>query len=304
MNEILHEGGRTSTGGRQRLRDTLVAAQVAGSLMLLVIAGLFVRSLQMVQHIDLGFDASHVLNLSMDPHEAGYDSAKGAQFFHDLVARVRALPGVHSASIAATVPLGLNSYDSTVKIGGHETAQGQEESAAGYTAVTPGYFETLHIPILQGRDFLASDNKDSQHVAIINEAMARKYWSGQNPIGQEFTPEEDPNHPLQIVGVAKDSRTDDITGGIQPFFYQAFAQKFMTPATLQVRAIAAPDSMASGILEVIRTAEPALPVFDVQTMKQSLDTFDTVGPFELGAGLAASLGFLGLILAVVGVYGV
>ncbi|MGH9732154.1 MAG: ADOP family duplicated permease [Candidatus Acidiferrales bacterium] len=304
LNEILHEGGRTSTGGRQRLRDTLVAAQVAGSLILLVIAGLFVRSLQMVQHINLGFDPSHVLNLSMDPHEAGYDSAKSAQFFHDLVARVRALPGVHSASVAAAVPLGPNSYDSTLKIAGHETAQDQAAPSAGYNAVAPGFFETLHIPILQGRDFLESDNKDSQRVAIVNEAMARKYWPAQNPIGHEFTAGEDPDHTLQIIGVAKDSRTDDITGRIRPFFYQAFAQKFMTPATLQVRAIAAPDSMAPRILEMIRTAEPSLPVFDVQTMAQSLDTFDTVGPFELGAGLAASLGILGLILAVVGVYGV
>ncbi|HEV2616749.1 MAG TPA: ABC transporter permease [Candidatus Acidoferrales bacterium] len=304
LNEILHEGGRTSTGGQQRLRNTLVGAQVAGSLMLLVIAGLFVRSLQKVQHMDLGFDPSHVLNFSMDPHEAGYSSAKGAQFFHDLVERVRALPGVHSASIAASVPLGLNTLDSTIKIAGHEVAQGREAPAAGYDAVTPGYFETLHIAILQGRDFLESDTKDSQHVAIINEAMARKYWPGQDPIGQQFTSEEDSNHTLQIVGVVKDSRTDDITGRVQPFFYQAFAQKFMTPATLQVRTVAAPESMASGILEVIRVAAPALPVFDVQTMTQSLGTFDTIGPFQLGAGLAASLGILGLILAVLGIYGV
>ena len=304
LNEVLHEGGRTSTGPRQRLRSTLVVAQVAGSLMLLIVAGLFVRSLQMVQHTDLGFDPDHVLNVSMDSHEAGYNAAKSEQFFHDLMGRVRALPGVQSASIAGAVPMGLYNYGSSLKIPGYQPAKGQEAPSAGYNTVTSEYFETMHIPLLQGRDFLDSDTKDSQHVAIINEAMAKKYWAGQNPVGRRFMVDEDPKHPLEIVGVVKNSVTGSISDTIGPFFYQAFAQKFLTPATLQVRTIGAPDSMTRGILGIIRTAEPAMPVFDVQTMTKALGTLDGLMLYQLGAGLAASLGLLGLLLAIVGVYGV
>jgi predicted permease len=304
LNDVLHEGGRTSTVGRQRLRSTLVVAQVAGSLMLLIVAGLFVRSLQMVQHTDLGFDPSHVLNMSMDPHEAGYDAAKSERFFHDLLERLRALPGIQSASIAGSVPMGLYSYGSSLKIAGYEPAKGQKAPSAGYNSVTPEYFTTMHIPLLQGRDFLDSDSANSQHVAIINEAMAKEYWAGQDPVGRQFKVDEDPKHPLEIVGVVKNSVTGSISDTIGPFFYQAFAQKFMTPATLQLRTTAAPDSMTRGILGIIRTAEPAMPVFDVQTMTKALDTLDGLMLYQLGAGLAASLGMLGLLLAIVGVYGV
>ena len=304
LNEVLHEGGRTSTGGRQRLRSTLVVAQVAGSLMLLIVAGLFVRSLQMVQHTDLGFDPSHILNISIDSHEAGYNTAKGEQFFHDLMGRVRALPGVQSASIAGSVPMGLYSYGSSLKIAGYEPAKGQQAPSAGYNSVTSEYFATMQIPLLQGRDFLDSDDAQSQHVAIVNEAMAKKYWPGLNPLGRQFVVDEDQKHPLEIVGVVKNSVTGSISDTIEPFFYQVFAQKFMTPATLQVRTIGASDSMTHGILGIIRTAEPAMPVFDVQTMTKALDTLNGLMIYQLGAGLAASLGILGLLLAVVGVYGV
>ena len=304
LSEVLHEGGRTATGGRQRLRTALVVAQVAGSLMLLIVAGLFVRSLQNVQHTNLGFDPSHVLNVSMDPHEAGYDTARAAQFFHDLMARVRAIPGVQSASIAATIPAGLYSYGDQLKIAGYQPSKGEGPISAGENDVSPDYFETMGIPLIVGRDFLDSDGANAPHVAIINEAMAKKYWHGQSAIGHQFLIVDDPAGAMQVIGVVKNSVTGDISDQILPYFYLPFAQKYRTPTTLQVRTIAAPGPMASGILGIVRSIEPAMPTFDVQTMSQALDTINGLMLFQIGAGLAGSLGILGLVLAIVGVYGV
>ena len=306
LRDVLHEGGRTSTAGRQRLRSVLVMAQVAGSLLLLIIAGLFVRSLQQVQHINLGFDLDHVLNLSMDPHEAGYNETKGIQFFSELLQRVRALPGIQSASVAATVPMGPYEYGGPLEISGYQPPTGSEKPSAGYNAVSSGYFETLQIPVLRGRGILDSDNQNSQHVAVINEAMANKFWPNQDPIGRHFSSLEDPTHPVdfQIVGVAKNSHTGDISSPIAPYFYMPFAQKYMVPATVHVRTVATPESMAHEILQAVNSIEPAMPVFDVQTMAQAIDGLNGLMLYKFGAVLAASLGILGLVLAVVGVYGV
>jgi len=304
LNEVLHEAGRTATGRRQRMRSTFVVAQVAGSLMLLIVAGLFVRSLQDVQRTNLGFDPSHVLNISMDPHGAGYDSVKGARFLHDLAERVRTLPGAQSASIAATVPMGIETYGAELKIAGYEPPKDKGAIFAGENAISPEYFETMNIPLVEGRDFLDSDEANAPHVAIINEAMTKKYWRGKDTLGRQFTIVDDPTHPVQIVGVVKNSVTGSITDTIGPYFYVPFAQKYIAPATLQVRTKAAPESMASGILGIIRGIEPAMPTFDVQTMTKALDTINGLMLFQLGASLAALLGCLGLLLAIVGVYGV
>ena len=304
LSEVLHEGGRTATGGRQRLRTALVVAQVAGSLMLLIVAGLFVRSLQNVQHTDLGFDPSHVLNITMDPHQAGYNATKGEEFFHDLITRVHSLPAVHSASIAGSIPTGLYNYGAELKIAGYQPSKGEGPIFVGENAVSPGYFETMRIPLIAGRDFLDSDESSAQHVAVINEAMAQKFWPGQNPIGREFTIVDDPAHPVQVVGVAKNSDTGDISERPSPYIYLPFAQKYVTPATLQVRTKGAPEQMAHGIVGLIQSMEPAMPTYDVQTMTRSLYSLNGLMLYQLGAGLAGALGILGLILAIVGVYGV
>ena len=163
INEILHEGGRTSTAGGYRLRNLLVAAQVGGSLMLLIVAGLFVRSLDKAQHTDLGFDPNHVLNLTIDPHEAGYDETQAREFFRTLLDRTRSLPGVQSASLAASVPMAYGGGNgATLKIDGSQPPKGQENPRASYNAVSSGYFETMNISLLRGREIRDSDTQNSQ----------------------------------------------------------------------------------------------------------------------------------------------
>ena len=305
LSEVLNQGGRTVTAGRLRLRTALVVAEVSGSLMLLIVAGLFLRSLGMVQHVDLGFDPGRVLNFSMDPRGAGYNDERGSQFFHEILGRTRAVPGVQSASIAASVPMGLSEYGDSLKIDGYQPPKDQPAPVAGYNAVSPGYFETMRIPLLRGRAFLDADNLSSSRVAIINEAMANRYWPTQNPIGRSFVMGEDPGHAVQVVGIVKNSRTGSISDTIGPYFYLPFAQKYVKPGTLLIRTSATdPGSMSHEMLGVIRSVEPAMPVFDVQTMTEALDTPNGTLFYKMGAGLAGALGVLGLLLATIGVYGV
>jgi putative ABC transport system permease protein len=308
LNDFLHDAERTGTGRRQRVRNALVIAQVAGSFMLLIVAGLFARSLVNVQHTDLGFDPENVVNLSMNPNQAGYSDAQAQQFLAVLLERVRTVPGVESASLAAAVPLGGVNYGALLQIEGYQQAAGRQAPFARENMVSSDYFETMQIPILRGRGILDLDTADSQPVAVINEAMAAQFWPDQNPIGKRFIRNE-PNHPapvtLEIVGVVKNSRMTTLISSlsIQPCFYVPLAQSYQFPITLQVRA-ADPLALTHGILDLIRTLAPMLPVFDVQTMTQALDTLNGLLLFKVGAVIAASLGILGLLLAVVGVYGV
>ena len=304
LNPLLHESSRTATGRRQRARSVLVVAELSGSMMLLIIAGLFVRSLQSVEHSDLGFDPDHVLNLTISPTDAGYDEPQASQFLKEFLQRARVLPGVESASLAATIPMGYYNYGDELKIEGYETPPGQQQPIAGYNAVSAEYFRSVRIPLIRGRDFLDSDDRTSQYVAVVNEEMARRYWPNQDPIGRHFTTRNDSTHPIQVIGIAKNSRTQHLTGSFRPFFYRPFAQHYLTPVTLQLRT-ALPEATAfHQAVDLIHSLAPAMPVFDVQTMTQALDTLNGLLLYKVGAALTASLGTLGLLLGLVGVYGV
>jgi len=304
LNEVLHEGGRTATSGRQRLLTTLVVAQVAGSLMLLIIAGLFVRSLENVQHYDLGFDPSYVLNLTIDPHEAGYDEAQTRNFFQTLLSRVRARAGVQSASLASSVPMGYYNDAASIEIPGYQTPEGQRAPYAGYNEISSGYLETMRIPLIRGRDLHDSDDQNSPRVALISETMADRYWHSQDPLGRRFSFSFDPGHPLEVVGVVGNCRQDAISREFYPYFYVPLAQHPGMPVTLQLLTTTPPEVHEREMTSLIHSLEPAMPVFEVQPMTAALQTANGFLIFQLGAVLAASLGILGLLLAIVGVYGV
>ena len=306
LSSILHEGGRSVAGGRHRLRSTLVVAQVAGSLMLLIIAGLFARSLQKAQRTDLGFRPEGVVNLSLDPSEIGYDESRGLEFFKTVLDRVRELPGVESASLTSAVPLGYFNNADTLTIDGFQPPPGQAAPFAAYSVITPDYFRTLQIPLVRGRTFSDADNATATYVTIVNETMVKRYWHDVDPIGRHFKLAGDASHPVEIVGVAKNSRYTGGTGEIGAFFYVPLAQRYTgnSLATLQVRSAAPPGQMIRETERLIGSLAPDLPVFDVKTMTEALDTLNGLLIFKIGAALAATMGMLGLILAVVGVYGV
>jgi putative ABC transport system permease protein len=302
LGDLVHDSGRSVAVGRQRFRSALVVAQVAGSLMLLIVAGLFVRSLLNVQSTDLGFDPQHVMNFSMDPQEAGYSDEVGKVFYQNLLERTRALPGIRSASLAATVPMGYYSFGYQVKIPGRDAATSEY---VGSNSVSPGYFETMQIPLLRGRDFNRADGPSSQGVAIVNQAMVEKFWPHEDPLGKQFTATVDgKDRNLEIVGVVKSSHTTSPSEPAGPYLFTTLAQNYLSTETLQVRTAGMPESSAHDVLALVRDLAPLLPVFDVQPMTQALKTINGLLLFQIGAVLAASMGTMGLVLAVVGMYGV
>jgi predicted permease len=304
LREVLHEGGRTTTGGRQRLRGILVAVQVGGSLTLLIVAGLFVRSLRGVQNSDLGFDPRHVLNLTLDPNEIGYSEAQGRAFYRAMLERTRALPGVQSASLASVVPLSDSVQGSDLAIPGYVTAPDQQAPHAETDAVSPDYFTTMRITLRRGRDFTDADNEDAPHVAVVNQAMVDRFWPGQDVLGKSFALTSDPKHPVNIVGVVRNSRMNQLFGEFEPIFYLPAAQIYVSTETLQIRSERTTQELVIQVRDIAQSLAPAIPVYGVRTMTEALHGGNGLLFFEVGASLAAALGLLGLILAIIGVYGV
>jgi predicted permease len=306
LNDLLHESGRTTASvSRRRNRSILVIAQVGGSLMLLIVAGLFVRSLRVVERSDLGFNPTNVLNFTLDSHEAGYNEAQAQNFFQTLLPRVRALPGIDVASLAVAVPMDYSmGLAEELKIEDYQPPKGQGEPVVDYNAVSPRYFETMRIPLLRGRGILDSDTQASARVAVINEAMAEKYWPGEDAIGRRFTTAGDPSQPIEVVGIAKNCRCEGIRGPIEPYMYFAFAQQYHTPVALQVRTSLPLATVNHEIVGLIHSLAGVMPVSNIQSMTEALDTLRGFLLYQVGAAFTASLGFLGLTLAVVGVYGV
>ncbi|MGB8660218.1 MAG: ABC transporter permease [Candidatus Acidiferrum sp.] len=307
LNTVLRESGRGVSSGKNRLRTGLVVLQVAGSLTLLVIASLFTKSLANLQHADLGFDPHHVVDFTMDPSEIGYSQTQGLAFYKSLLERLRTLPGVESVSLVAWVPMTFITYNDYLKVSDYQTPSGEGSPLVFYNVVSAGYLDTMRIPILRGRGFTETDRTGAPFVAIVSEAFARDFWPGQNPLGKHFAKVSGVTNPTyQVIGVAKDSRFAALTGPIEPYFYLPVAQDYdLAPAeTLQVRSAAPPATTIRDVQAVIRGLAPGLPVFNVETMTESLDTLTGFLLFQISAGFAAALGLLGLLLALVGVYGV
>jgi predicted permease len=301
----LHGGGRSIAGGGHRLRNILVVAQVAGSIVLLIVAGLFTRSLQRAQRMDLGFNPAHLLNLTMDPHEAGFNEAQGREFYKNLLPRVRALPGVQSASLAFSFPTGQFADYDAVYVEGHFPRPGEAPPTIAVNPVSPGYFATMQIPVLKGRAFLDSDTPTAPRVAVINQTMAHQLWPDEDALGRRFRTNGESGPLVEVVGIARDSKYRDVFAKSIPYIYLPLAQNYISIETLQVRTQAEPESVIRSVEEQVRSLAPGLPVFGVETMEQALDGgFTGFYVFHLAAYLAAALGTLGLTLALLGVYGV
>jgi predicted permease len=305
FNKVLHEGSRGILGsGKSKVRNVLVVAQVAVSLMLLVVAGLFVRSSQNAEHTYLGFDPHNVLNLTMETRTIGFDQPRTEQFFRELEDRVRVLPGVESASIAASVPMGYSNE------AGHVFAEGQTQSSkeaaplAFLNVVDPGYFPTMRVPLLRGRIFTDQDTARTPKVAVVSEAMANKLWPGQDAVGKRFS-DTAPSGPfLEVVGVIKQGKYTDPVDTTTMYYYQAIAQSFRSFVTLQLRTAGSPEALIPEVEKQIHSLAPSLPVTDVQTMEQSLGGVNGFFLYRMGSRFTVVLGLLGLVLALVGVYSV
>ena len=302
---VLHDGGWGGTAGRAtlRVRSMLVVAQIAGSLVLLITAGVLVRGLQRAQRMDLGFDPSHVLNVRLDPHDVGYDEQRTKEFYRDLKTRIAALPGVQSVSLALSVPMGYIFDSRPVYVEGRAVVEGSHAPMVNANFIQGDYFGTMRIPLVRGRAFTENDDAKAPLVAIVNETMAARFWPGQDPIGKRFSYTQ--GGPLrQVVGVARNSKYLVIFESALPYFYVPMDQDPYHVRTLQVRTSTAPESLRPRVEQEIRAMEPDLPLADFLTMRESLEGFFGYRLFQMGAQQAGSMGVLGLVLAAIGVYGV
>jgi len=306
LNLVLREGGRGVAGQGHKFRDALVTIQVGAALTLLIIAGLFTRSLVQSEHMDLGFEPNHVLTMMMDPGEIGYNPDRSLTFYKDLLPRLRAVPGVVSATTAMSIPMGMiDNASDTLTIEGYTPPAGQAPPTVANNVIDTGYFQTLQIPVVEGRQFTDSDNDKNPYVAIVSRKMAEKYWPHQDPVGRRFTMASDPTHSLEIVGVVADARYGGLSGPIAAYFYTPYAQHHSNSLlALEVRTQGDPAVMAPEIERTIHGMTPALPIFEVKTLHQALYSPNGLLLYQVVAGLAGVMGTLGMVLAVVGVYGV
>ncbi len=306
VNVVLHEGPPRTWAGTRRpgLRTFLIVAQVAGSLVLLVAAGLFVRSLQKVQGFDLGFDPNHLLNVTIDPHEIGYDEARTNSFYREVETGVRELPEVQSASLASYVPMGGFPSKVAISVEGRPPAPGEQLPHLLFNRVDPAYMETMRVSLLRGRNFTDSDNESAPRVAIINQTMANRFWPHEDAIGKRFSMDGAQGPFAEIVGVTNDGKYQTIGEDAQPFIYVPLAQNFAAKRTLQIRTLLPPESIAAAVKDEVARVAPELAILNLESMKQLLEGAFGFFAFRAVATLAAILGSIGLILAVVGVYGV
>jgi predicted permease len=307
VNTFLHEGSRGITSGRHWLRDSLVALQIAGSLVLLVVAALFVRSLTAMQAMDFGFKPDHVMNFAIDAHEIGMSDGEARELAANITTRLHQLAGVDYVSHAGSVPMSVLNNGDRMVIDGAPVPADPNDLNAGYNVVSPEYFNVMGIDLLRGRAFTEADSEHGKDVAVISDATARKFWPNQDPIGRTFRMAGEKDRKLQIVGIAHDALFQVYAGGkSQPYFYLPYAQHFKgnTLMVFQLRSNRDLLSLTPAAEKTIHSLAPQLPIFQVQSMREGLDTTTGLLLFQIGASLAAIMGGLGLTLAVIGLYGV
>jgi predicted permease len=308
VNAVLHEGSRGVARGRTWFRDGLVVLQIAGSLVLLVVAALFVRSLSAMQTMDFGFRPDHVLNFTIDSNEIGMADAEARAFATNLDDRLRQLPGVEAVSHASAVPFSyLGQVGDQLTIDGAAPPANPADWSANFNVISPQYFDVMGITLTRGRVFTDADNDQSKPVAIVSESTARKFWPRQDAIGRTFKMALAKGREVEVIGVARDAEFQVFGGGkTQPFFYIPYAQlsKGFTLMTFQLRSNHDLPSLMPTAEKTVHDLAPQLPVFEVETMRQALYTMNGLLLFQIGASLATIMGLLGLTLAVIGLYGV
>ncbi len=293
----------TATVGRGprkvSLRHALVITQVALSMVALISAGLFVRSLREAYAADPGFDPHGVLLASFDPFLSGYDESRGREFYRRLVERVSAVPGIQSATLARRLPLTDGGIAfANVVIDGYAAAK-DEDMRLNYETVGPQYFQTMRIPFVHGRDFDERDQEGARGVVIINETMARRYWPGGDALGRRLKLTKD---WLEIVGIATDVKNRSLRESPQPFLYLPLLQDYRSNMILVARTPIEPEKMSQSIRAEVAALDPEIPIFDFKTLEDHVGI--SLFLQRMAATLLSIFGLLALSLAAIGLYGV
>jgi len=305
LNALLKSSaGNAGMQGHQRLRSALVVGQIAVSVVVLVCAGLFVRSSSSASHMPLGFRSDHLLLLSTELPGQRYDTTRGLALYDEIARRVGALPGVTSVGVTRYLPFGFERDNLSVA----PIASAIPVPTNGFSyftnVIAANYFDALGIPLLEGRRFTDRDDAHGPRVAIVNDAFAKTVWPGQTAIGKQFHINGSSGPVLEIVGVVRGMQ-DLIPGETpKPYVFLPLAQSYRPGMTLLVRTRAVPTALTPAIRTAIASIDASLPIFDVRTMDEHLRNGQALLFTRIGAAFASVFGLLALVLAMIGVYGV
>ena len=299
---VLKEDSGSASGGlrKVRLASGLVVAQISLSLLLLVCAGLFIRSVMRAQEINPGFNPHNILIASYDLFSAGYSKETGIEFDRQLLAKLQAMPGVESAALSERVPLAFYRSSTSVKPEGY-VSRANENMETQFDVVTPNYFRTMQFPIVKGRDFTAEDTRSSQRVAIVSEAFVNHFWPHQEALGKQFDSDLT-NERFTVVGVSRDIKVSGLTEEPMPFVYLPVYQVYRAGMIINVRALGDPLAFSKSVEKTVHDLNADLVVYDVTTVEER-EHFSSFGQRIAGTFVGA-FGLLALVLAGVGIYGV
>ncbi|OLB39775.1 MAG: hypothetical protein AUH11_03420 [Acidobacteria bacterium 13_2_20CM_57_17] len=302
INEVLKTGGRGGALGwtHNRLRGLLVISEIALALVALVGSGLFLRSMQNAQQFNPGFESQNLLQMNFDLGALRYDADHGQQFFRDAIERAKTVPGVVTASVSSNGVFG-GGFAGTIFREGEQTDPNNRGTLVNFDDVTPGHFETMRIPLISGRDFTDFDREKTTRVAIINEAMAKAIWPGQEPLGKRFAIVKEPEL-LQVIGVVGTTVVGQIGEDPQPTAYLPMRQQYSPFATLVVRTNSNPEPLIGAVRTQVQQIDKNLAFTNAQTVQQILG--QGLWAARMGAALLGLFGALALILASIGIYGV
>src|SRR5712664_264444 len=285
--------------GKSWVRSGLVVVQVSLSFLLLVGAGLLMQSLHRIRNLNPGFSTRGVLETAVDLRGAGYDAQRAKTFDDELIERVQALPGVESVALAHSTPLSYGSFSSSaIAVDGYQPPP-EEQPTVEYNEVGPGYFATMGITLLSGREFTRADDEKAAPVAVVNDVMAAQYWRGEDPVGKRLQVK---GQWRQVVGVAKVSKYRSVRENPQPFFYVPLRQDFSVGAALNIRTRMAAKTIAEELAREVHALDANLAPYEVITLQEQMDR--STSPQRVAVTLLGVLGGLALVLATIGLYAV
>lgn len=300
--DAMKSRGQAGTGASGlRLRNALVVAQIALSVVALIGTGLFLRSLAGIQSVDPGFDVDHTLVMSLNPGSLGYREENSREYFRQALERVRSVPTVEGAAFATNPPLAGVFLRTTYAEGQASTADSASGRLTMTTSITPQYFATMKIPLIKGRDFVDSDQPNGQPVVIINETMARRFWPNEEALGKRIHFFNEENRLREIVGVVKDSKYANVGEDPTAFIYLPLSQNFSSAATLHVRVTGSPEQVVGQIRKEVQALDSNIPIVNILTMRQTINV--SLWAARMAVSLLGVFGVLALTLAAIGIYG-
>jgi predicted permease len=286
---------------RSRLRNSLVVAQITLSLVLLISAGLIVRSLQEAQRMRPGFNPENAVAFSFDVGLQGYDETKGRTLQKQALERIRSLPGIEAAALVDNIPLSLNYNSSTIYIEGQPPTASSQLPLAIPSSVSPDYFRTMGIS-LRGRDFTDQEEKVEHRVAIVNETFAKKFLPGQDPVGKRFNFSGADKPFWEIIGVCGDGKYNSLGEEPKAALFRPQLRDYSTAVSMVARTKGDPKTVLAAMQREMRNLDTTLPLYGMKTLKDHMKI--PLFPAKIAAGALGSFGVLALVLAAVGIYGV